>query len=81
MENRPSSDPRDQAIRAALHDGTVLATMVAAEMRATYWGAERALYRQTLAGYVADLGGRLEPTQGRDLIADFGGRRITIRFG
>jgi len=35
----------------------------------------------TLAAYVTDLGGRLEEAGTRDLVADFGGRRITVRFG
>jgi hypothetical protein len=35
----------------------------------------------TLAAYVTDLGGRLEEVYTKDLVADFGGRRITVRFG
>jgi len=30
---------------------------------------------------VSDLGGRLEEAGTRDLVADFGERRITVRFG
>jgi len=35
----------------------------------------------TLATYVVDLGGHLEEAGPRDLVADFGGRRITVRLG
>jgi hypothetical protein len=35
----------------------------------------------TLAAYVTDLGGRLEEAGPKDLAADFGERRITVRFG
>ena len=55
--------------------------MVATEFSASYWGAERAVYVVTLAEYVTDLGGHLEEVGTRDLVADFGGRRITVRFG
>jgi len=81
MQDEPSADPRDQAIRAALHDAATLAGMVATEFRASYWGAEQAVYAATLAEYVTDLGGRLEEAGTRDLVADFGGRRIPVRFG
>ena len=81
MQNAPSADPRDQAIRAALRDAASLAAMVATEFRASYWGAERAVYVATLAEYVTDLGGRLEEAGARDLVADFGERRISVRFG
>ena len=80
MKDTPSADPRDQAIRAALRDASTLAAMVVTELSASYWGAERSVYVATLAAYVADLGGRLEEA-GPDLVADFGGRRITIRLG
>ena len=80
MRDTPSTDPRDQAIRAALRDAASLATMVATEIRATYWGTDRTAYVATLAEYVTDLGGRLEEAGTRDLVAEFGGRRITIRF-
>jgi hypothetical protein len=36
MQNRPSLDPRDEAIRAALRDAAVLAGIVADEFLATY---------------------------------------------
>ena len=81
MQNVPSADPRDQAIRAALRDASTLAAMVVTAFRASYWGAERAVYVATLAAYVIDLGGRLEDAGPKDLVADFGGRRITIRLG
>ena len=81
MQDQPSADPRDQAIRAALRDASSLAAMVATEFGATYWGAERAVYVATLAEYVTDLGGRLEEAGTRALVADFAGRRITFRFG
>ena len=81
MRDTPSADPRDQAIRAALRDASTLAAMVVTEFAASYWGDERAVYVATLAEYVSDLGGRLEEAGTRELVADFGERRITIRFG
>jgi hypothetical protein len=81
MKDIPSADPRDQAIRAALRDASTLAAMVVTEFSASYWGAERGTYVATLAAYVVDLGGHLEEAGPKDLVADFGGRRITIRFG
>jgi hypothetical protein len=81
MRDTPSADPRDQAIRAALRDAATLAAMVATEFSASYWSAERGTYVATLAAYVVDLGGHLEEAGTRDLVADFGGRRITVRFG
>ena len=81
MQDAPSADARDQAIRGALRDASTLAAMVVTELTASYWGAERSVYVATLAAYVADLGGRLEEAGTRDLVADIGGRRISIRFG
>ena len=81
MQDAPTTDPRDQAILAALRDASTLAEMGATEFTASYWGAERAVYVATLAEYVVDLGGHLEEAGPRDLVADFGGRRITIRLG
>ena len=81
MKDIPSADPRDQAIRAALRDAATMAAMVATELTASYWGVERAIYVATLAAYVVDLGGHLEEAGTRDLVADFGERRITVRFG
>ena len=81
MRDTPSADPRDQAILAALRDAATLAEMVATEFTASYWGAERAVYVATLAAYVIDLGGQLEEVGAKELVADFDGRRITIRLG
>ena len=81
MQDESSNDPRDQAIRAALRDASTLAAMVVTELTASYWGAERSVYIATLAAYVVDLGGHLEEAGTRDLVADFDGRRITVRFG
>jgi hypothetical protein len=80
MQDKPSPDPRDQAIRAALRDAATLSAMVADEFRATYVGPRRDVYLRTLGAYVADLGGRLEETDGRHLVAHIRGRRITLRF-
>ena len=55
--------------------------MVLTEFRASYWGADRAVYVATLAAYVIDLGGQLEELGAKELVADFDGRRITIRLG
>ena len=81
MQNAPSADPRDQAIRAALQDASTLASMVATDFTASYRGADRTAYLATLAGDVTDLGGRLEEVERGELVADFGGRQITVRFG
>jgi hypothetical protein len=81
VQDESSNDPRDQAIRAALRDASTLAAMVVTELTASYWGAERSVYIATLAAYVVDLGGHLEEAGTRDLVADFGARRITVRFG
>jgi hypothetical protein len=81
MQNRPSADPRDQAIRAALRDASTICGMVADEVKGTYRGERRDVYVRTLAAYIADLGGSLEEGEGRDLVAQIGSRRITLRFG
>jgi hypothetical protein len=81
MKDTPSADPRDQAIRAALRDASTLAAMVVTELTASYWGAERSVYIATLAAYVIDLGGQLDEVGAKELVADFDGRRITIRLG
>ena len=81
MQDTPSADPCDQVIDAALRDVATLAGMVATEFLASYWGGEWTIYVATLAEYVTDLGGRLEEAGSRDLVADFGERRITVRFG
>jgi hypothetical protein len=80
MQNRPSADPRDQAIRAALRDASTICAMVADEVQATYRGQRRDVYVHTLAAYITDLGGSLEETNGRDLVVRVGSRRITLRF-
>ena len=80
MRNRPSSDPRDEAMRAALRDVAVLAGMPDDEFRATYEGPERSGYVRVLAAYLADLGGSLE-TGAFGPVAAFADRRIAIRFG
>jgi hypothetical protein len=72
--------PRDQAVKAALHDAAAIASIVANEFHTSYNGPARAEYLRVLGDYETDLGGRLEdgPT---GLLAAFEGRRITIRFG
>ena len=80
MRNQPSTDPRDQAIRAALRDVAVLAAIAAGEFYSTYEGPERTEYLRVLGRYVANVGGRLSP--GPDgFVAAFDDRRIAIRFG
>jgi hypothetical protein len=80
MRDRSSHHPRDEAIRAALHDTAVLAGILADEFQATYHGPERSEYVRVLAANVADLGGSLV-TEGSGLAAAFDDRRIAIRFG
>jgi hypothetical protein len=80
MQNRPSHDPRDEAIRAALRDAAVLAGIAADEFVATYQGPERSEYVRVLAAYVADLGGALDDGPW-GVVATFAGRRIAVRFG
>jgi hypothetical protein len=80
MQNAPSEDPRDQAIRAALRDAATLAAMVVDEVRASYRGSERALYVETLGTYVADLGGSVVGQESDAVIVAFGGRRIAVRL-
>ncbi len=78
-QNRPSGDPRDQAIRAALHDAATLVELANDEFTATYAGPARDAYLRVFAASVAVVGGRLE--QGPDgLHAAFGERLIRIRF-
>jgi hypothetical protein len=80
MQNRPSQNPRDDAIRAALRDGAILAGIVVGEYHATYQGPERAEYLRVLAANITDLGGSLE--QGpAGITAVFAGRRIMVWFG
>jgi hypothetical protein len=79
MRDIPSTDPRDQVIRAALRDVASLAAIVAGEFDATYVGPDRAAYLHVLGDYVADLGGRLEEGPSGPVVA-VDGRRIVIRF-
>lgn len=81
MQNKPSSGPRDQAIRAALRDASTICAMVADEIQASYHGGLRDVYECTLRAYLADLGGTLEAGPGGDLVTHIGSRRITLRFG
>jgi hypothetical protein len=80
MQDTPSADPRDQAIRAALRDVAALAAIVAGDFYATYVGSDRAAYLRVLGDYLADLGGRLEDGPTGPMVA-VDGRRIAIRFG
>jgi hypothetical protein len=80
MQDTPSADPRDQAIRAALRDVAALAAIVAGEFHATHVGSDRAGYLHVLGDYLADLGGRLEDGPNGPVVA-VDGRRIVIRFG
>jgi hypothetical protein len=80
MRDTPSTDPRDQVIRAALLDVAALAAIVAGEFHATYVGPDRAGYLHVLGDYLADLGGRLEDGPSGPVVA-VDGRRIAIRFG
>ena len=80
MQDAPSADPRDQAIRAALRDVAALAAIVAGEFHATYVGPDRAGYLHVLGDYLADLGGRLEDGPNGPVVA-VDGRRIVVRFG
>jgi hypothetical protein len=54
--------------------------MVATELHVTCRGGRRDVYVRPLAGYVGELGGRLEEGGGQDLVARVGGRSITLRF-
>jgi hypothetical protein len=80
MQSRPSQDPRDQVVRAALADAAVLAAMLSDEYHATYTGSDRAGYLAVLATWLADLGCVIEDGPG-GASATFDGRRIAIRFG
>jgi hypothetical protein len=80
MRDTPSTDPRDQVLRAALRDVAALAAIVAGEFDATYVGPDRAGYLHVLADYLADLGGRLDEGPSGPVVA-VDGRRIVIRFG
>jgi hypothetical protein len=79
MENRRSQDARDVVVRAALDDAATLGATLADEYRATYQGADRALYLSMLATWIADIGAALEDGPGGP-IACFADRRIVISF-
>jgi hypothetical protein len=79
MKNSPSQEPRDQALRAALHDAALLAGLVQGVFHASYSGSRRDVYLATLGSYLADLGARLDVESGRH-IATCEDRRIAIRF-
>ena len=80
IQNRPSTDPCDQAIHAALDNAVLLARMVSDELRSSYRGPRRDVYLETLRSWVPDLAGRLEDGEGGDLVAQFPARRIALRF-
>ncbi len=79
MQNQPSADPRDQAIRAALHDAATLVELANDEFTTTYAGLARSDYLRVFAASVADVGGRLEEDPD-GFRAAFGERLIRIRF-
>jgi len=79
MNNSPSQEPRDEALRAALHDAALLAGLVQGVFHASYSGSRRDVYLATLGSYLADLGGSLESKAG-GYLATFEDRRIAIRF-
>src|SRR5437870_10985217 len=79
MRNRPSQEPRDQALRAALHDAALLAGLVQGVFHASYSGSRRDVYLATLGSYLTDLGGSLDSKAG-GYLATFEDRRIAIRF-
>ena len=60
MKDTPSQEPRDEALRAALHDAGLLAGLVQGVFHASYSGSRRDVYLATLGSYLADLGGSLE---------------------
>ena len=79
MKNSPSEEPRDQALRAALHDAALLAGLVQGVFHASYSGSRRDVYLATLGSYLTDLCGSLESKAG-GYLATFEDRRIAIRF-
>ena len=79
MKDTPSQEPRDQALRAALHDAGLLAGLVQGVFHASYSGSRRDVYLATLGSYLTDLGGSLESKAG-GYLATFEDRRIAIRF-
>jgi hypothetical protein len=79
MQNRPSLHPRDQATRAALNDAAVIAAMTEPEIRASYYGTERAEYTRVLAEWLSGLDGTIEDGGDR-LVVRLRGREIAVRF-
>ena len=79
MQNGPSPDPRDQAIRTALRDAATVVELASDEFTSTYAGPARGEYLRVFAASVAAVGGRLEEGPG-GLQAAFGERLIWIRF-
>jgi hypothetical protein len=79
MRNRPSLHPRDQATRAALNDAAVIAAMTEPEIRASYYGTERAEYTRVLAEWLSALDGTIEDGGDR-LVVRLRGREIAVRF-
>src|SRR2546425_12986386 len=67
MKDTPSQEPRDEALRAALHDAGLLAGLVQGVFHASYSGSRRDVYLAALGPYLADLGGSLERKAGGKL--------------
>ena len=80
MADYSAQNPKDEAIRAAHNDASVLAGIMEDEFQATYRGPERSEYVRTLSVIVAGLGGALEISP-VGAAAVFEDRRIAIRFG
>jgi hypothetical protein len=80
MADYSAHNPKDEAIRAAHHDASVLAGILEDEFQATYRGPERSEYVRMLSVIVAGLGGSLEVSP-VGAAAVFEDRRIAIRFG
>lgn len=85
--NHASGDPRDLAIRAALRDLGVIASIleppdtpgVGRRVMSSVPDAYRADYLRVLGEYVGEFGGRLEEIEGQPVVV-FGERRIVILF-
>jgi hypothetical protein len=80
MENRPSRDPRDILLRAAMNDAVTIGSLIAGEFHATYEGPDRRAYLDVLGRWLSDLGGVVEDGPA-GASATLDGRRIAIRFG
>lgn len=84
--NHASDDPRDLAIRAALRDLAVIASILepraapgSQRLTSSAPDANRAEYLRVLGDYIAEFGGRLDDIEGQT-VAVFGERRIFIVF-